>query len=941
VAEPPSPRPAGPSRPGPPRVLRPVAATLALLAIFLAPGCEVARAEAPGEMVTGANAPTATPAATVRPTGSEGGASADGSAAPAPALAAAGAEADDLSAISTRAAPRSDPRRVHALLVNGGARPSMNYQSHVLNLRAVLAWLGRAGVPPSHVSVLSSDGEDPAADLAVREVRAGDVADLLDGTRIEGSHGRPIETVSTRIDGVRLEPATRRSLERWFATRGRALRAGDTLLLYVTDHGTRGKNGPDETRILLWGRDEWIDVRGLDALLARLPRGVRVVSLMSQCYSGGFARLGRVRSRDGSSLPAGPVCGYFSATAERRAWGCYPENRGKENVGHSVRFLEALEQTGDFPASQEIVLRRDRTPDVPLRSSDVQLELLLEQAARAKGRTLREYADALLAEAWQDRAAWEPEIRSIDRIGRTFGIASPRSVAEVDERLEDLPRLAGPLGTWSRAWTESRNDLAEANLGRFLAEHPAWAERLASATPTPSASPAVPSPAARAVEPSPSPTQGPPASPGSPASPRSSAESQAAVQAPPAEAETVLSAEARERAREGRELLDELVPFTRADAATDSRLSVLRERSKLAREAAYRMDVREAALLRMRAGLIGIAGRVHLARRATPATRAAFDRLFACEDFALPLSGPAASDLPPPEPDLPPYSDDVAVAARVAPAWIGISFRPPTDAQRSAVPESAPGATAVRDVYPDSPAQQAGIEAGDLILGPPGAHFREPSQVREWVMLRPVGEPVVVDVLHEGAVVQRTLVPGPHPGRFPDLPGPPEPGSDAPAPDLESLRGEVPASLADGRTRLLFFWATWCMPCKKSLPEVLAFARERGVEVLAVTDEEPQVVESFLSAATAPEFPATVLRDPKRRTHRAYGVSGTPTFVLVDGSGKVRSVSTGYSPKKGIGVPGWRWTGRAEDSSTEGPSRARGDGGVPARRSSPAKPRRR
>jgi thiol-disulfide isomerase/thioredoxin len=927
-------------------VLRRLAATLALLAIALAPAREVARAEAPGETATVSIVPPATPvespAAVPSPQG-EGDASAEGSAEPAPALAAAGSEADDLAAISTRAAPRSDPRRVYALLLNGGARPSMNYQSHVLNLRAVLAWLGRAGVPSSHVSVLSSDGEDPAADLAVREVRAGDVADLLDGTRIEGSHGRPIETVSTRIDGVRLEPATRRSLERWFATRGRALRAGDTLLLYVTDHGTRGKNGPDETRILLWGRDEWIDVRGLDALLARLPRGVRVVSLMSQCYSGGFARLGRVRSRDGSSLPAGPVCGYFSATAERRAWGCYPENRGKENVGHSVRFLEALEMTGDFPASQEVVLRRDRTPDVPLRSSDVQLELLLEQAARAKGRTLREHADALLTEAWQDRAAWEPEIRSIDRIGRTFGIASPRSVAEVDERLEELPRLAGPLGTWSRAWTESRNDLAEANLGRFLVANPAWAERLAGARPTPAASPAVPSPAASAMEPapSPSPTQAVRASPGPPSSPRSPAESRAAAQAPPTEAETVLSAEARERAREGRELLDELVPFTRADAATDSRLSVLRERSKLAREAAYRMDVREAALLRMRAGLLGIAGRVHLARHATPATRAAFERLFACEDFALPLSGPAASDLPPPEPDLPPYSDDLAVAARVAPAWIGISFRPPTDAQRSAVPESAPGATAVRDVYPDSPAQQAGIEAGDLILGPPGAHFQEPSQVREWTMLRPVGEPVVVDVVHEGAVVRRTLVPGPHPGRFPDLPGPPEPGADAPAPDLVSLRGEVPASLADGRTRLLFFWATWCMPCKKSLPEVLAYARERGVEVLAVTDEEPQVVETFLSSGTVPEFPPTVLRDPKRLTHRAYGVSGTPTFVLVDGAGKVRSVSTGYSPKKGIGVPGWRWTGRAEDSATGGSSRARGDGVAPARRSSAAPPRRR
>ena len=108
--------------------------------------------------------------------------------------------------MSSRAAPKTDPRRVAALLVNGGGRAATNYQSHVLNLRAVLHWLERAGVPPSRITVLSSDGEDPGADLAVREVGAGDGADLLLGTRLEGSHGRPMETVSTHIDGVHLEP---------------------------------------------------------------------------------------------------------------------------------------------------------------------------------------------------------------------------------------------------------------------------------------------------------------------------------------------------------------------------------------------------------------------------------------------------------------------------------------------------------------------------------------------------------------------------------------------------------------------------------------------------------------------------------------------------------------------------------------------------------------
>ena len=59
--------------------------------------------------------------------------------------------------------------------------------------------------------------------------------------------------------------------------------------------------------------------------------GVRVAAVMSQCFSGAFANL--VRASAGSDRPAGNVCGYFASTADRPAYGCYPENRGRENVG--------------------------------------------------------------------------------------------------------------------------------------------------------------------------------------------------------------------------------------------------------------------------------------------------------------------------------------------------------------------------------------------------------------------------------------------------------------------------------------------------------------------------------------------------------------------------------------------------------------------------------
>jgi len=39
-------------------------------------------------------------------------------------------------------------------------------------------------------------------------------------------------------------------------------------------------------------------------------------------------------------------------------------------------------------------------------------------------------------------------------------------------------------------------------------------------------------------------------------------------------------------------------------------------------------------------------------------------------------------------------------------------------------------------------------------------------------------------------------------------------------------------------------------------------------------------------------------------------VSGTPTYVLVDGEGHVRSQTTGYTPEKSLGIDGWKWDGK-------------------------------
>src|SRR5262249_10296447 len=146
-----------------------------------------------------------------------------------------------------------------------------------------------------------------------------------------------------------------------------------------TDHGIRDGDDPANNAITLWGEHERVTVSELGRMLGSLDPGVRVVALMSQCYSGGFA--GLARARGGGATPDGATCGYFASTADRAAYGCYPENRGRDNVGHSFHFIAALAERGDLPSAHEEVLVNDASPDVPLRTSDLYLSEVLDHAA--------------------------------------------------------------------------------------------------------------------------------------------------------------------------------------------------------------------------------------------------------------------------------------------------------------------------------------------------------------------------------------------------------------------------------------------------------------------------------------------------------------------------------------------------------------------------------
>ena len=763
---------------------------------------------------------------------------------------------------------------MHALLINGGDRPTSNYLSHLHHLEDMVHLLRARGVAPEHIHVFSADGEDPSADLTTRDSPPADFW-LLEGTSL-GNRLRPqARLINTQWAGVTLHPARQAALREWFEAARRRIVPGDQLLIFVTDHGTGDRDDADNSAISLWG--EKLTVWELKALLARLPAGVQVVMVMSQCYSGAFAN---VISDAGPSESSGNVCGFFSTTGQQRAYGCYPEGRDRDQIGYAFHFIEALGHRATTAEAHAAVLANDDTPDVPLRTSDAYLSRLVSAEAAARRMDADALVDSLLSRAWRKSADWEPEIRLLDRIGTAFGTFSPRSLGEIHSREKELLALSEQLSTYAERWKVVQVELEESLLQSFLGEQPDWRTR---------------------VEPG-----------------------------------ALDALRLEDRALLLEELLPPLLEHARRRPEFWQRLERFRDHAVRGSEASWRLEVRKAALQRMQAILVGIGGRVLLAqdrehepsdeRALHSGQRQALARLERCEAFAPgEPPDPATVDRSHEVPPFPPLSEELALLEEISPSWLGVRFRPVAAPVRAAHGLPA-GANLLEAVYPDSPAREGGLEVGDIVLGPPGQPFDSPRELREWTMTAPRGVALPLLVVRPGEhsgddlPFEASLVLRAYPAHLPKTSGPPLVGDRAPVlpATLKPVGSSDRAGLA-GRPRILFFWATWCGPCKQAVPEVMAFAQSRALSVLAISDEDEDTVGNFLKGRREAFFDQVAV-DTFRQTFASYGISGTPTILLVDQQGIIRLRQVGYDADKGVTVEGWRWI-RATTGSKEGKSR--------------------
>jgi peroxiredoxin len=106
---------------------------------------------------------------------------------------------------------------------------------------------------------------------------------------------------------------------------------------------------------------------------------------------------------------------------------------------------------------------------------------------------------------------------------------------------------------------------------------------------------------------------------------------------------------------------------------------------------------------------------------------------------------------------------------------------------------------------------------------------------------------------------------------------------------LKALRGKVV---------LVNFWATWCQPCRREMPDLEALYnrfKDQGLVILGISDEESAKVKELLAEQKV-SYP--VLLDPGRQVNELFRIQGIPKNFVYDRNGKLVAQSIDMRTQK-------------------------------------------
>ena len=121
----------------------------------------------------------------------------------------------------------------------------------------------------------------------------------------------------------------------------------------------------------------------------------------------------------------------------------------------------------------------------------------------------------------------------------------------------------------------------------------------------------------------------------------------------------------------------------------------------------------------------------------------------------------------------------------------------------------------------------------------------------------------------------------------------------APAFTLMDVNGRS-VSLASlrGKVVILDFWATWCPPCKREIPDFIKLQSEygsKGLQIVGIALDQPNKVQAFVKD-NGMNYPVLLGTDEVAANYG--GVEAIPTTFIIDKNGKIVTKYEGFRSKE-------------------------------------------